>query len=147
MPCTKTTPAHPVTNYNCLRTGIGIGLNKKLPKNFVLKDKKSEIFCGKKIPIPANKKEGSPLACLRKGFDVGQRLRYERKYETRENFIDLKLDRQNWIALAITLIVMLVVFGLLFMMNVNWIWSLLIGFVAGGLFWYFCALPKSQSND
>jgi hypothetical protein len=35
---------------------------------------------------------------------------------------------------------MLIVFGLLFVVEVYWAWSLLIGVIAGALFWYFCAI-------
>jgi hypothetical protein len=42
-------------------------------------------------------------------------------------------------ALFIAFLVTLVVFGILFMINVSWMWALIIGFISGALFWYFCS--------
>ena len=42
--------------------------------------------------------------------------------------------------LLLAFLVMLIVFGLLFVVEIYWAWSLLIGFIAGALFWYFCTI-------
>jgi hypothetical protein len=42
--------------------------------------------------------------------------------------------------LLLAFLVMLIVFGLLFVVEVYWTWSLLVSFIAGAMFWYFYAV-------
>ncbi|UUT40421.1 hypothetical protein [carnivorous sponge associated iridovirus] len=54
--------------------------------------------------------------------------------------IALERIDHNSRTLLLAFLVMLIVFGLLFVVEIYWAWSLLIGFIAGALFWYFCTI-------
>lgn len=67
------------TPYECLRRGIGQGLNSDLTgfnPNYqaIIAD---NTYCGTGTP-PAGKQMGTPTSCLRKGFGIGKKLQYER---------------------------------------------------------------------
>jgi hypothetical protein len=58
------------------------------------------------------------------------------KEDSKEDFMDeIPISKALFIAFLVTL----VVFGILFMINVSWMWALIIGFISGALFWYFCS--------
>ena len=67
------------TPYECLRKGIGKGLNSDLTgfnPNYqaIIPD---NTYCGTGRP-PAGKRRGTPTSCLRKGLGIGKKLQYER---------------------------------------------------------------------
>lgn len=67
------------TPYECLRRGIGQGLNSDMAgfnPNYqaIIAD---NTYCGTGTP-PAGKQMGTPTSCLRKGFGIGKKLQYER---------------------------------------------------------------------
>lgn len=136
----------PSRNYECMRKGIGVGRNVKLPRGYVPEriDHRETVYCGEKKRSPSGKHKGNPLECFRKGFGIGKKLQYgSRRYRGRENFDEedfVAIIEHNSRTLLLTFLVMLIVFGLLFVVEVYWAWSLLIGFLAGTLFWYFCAI-------
>ena len=72
------------TPYECLRKGIGQGLNSDLT-NFnpyyraIIID---NSYCGTGIPH-ANKQMGTPTSCLRKGIGIGKKLQYIRSRSQR----------------------------------------------------------------
>lgn len=143
--CGRSAPSSPSRNYECMRKGIGVGRNVKLPRGYVPErvDPRENLYCGEKRRSPSGKHKGDPLECFRKGFGIGKKLQYGRRryapaagLSGRENF-DIE---HNSRALLLAFLVMLIVFGLLFVVEVYWAWSLLIGFIAGALFWYFCAI-------
>lgn len=69
------------------------------------------------------------LNCFRKGFRIGKKF-------GRENFsLDEDLNSRT---IFVSFLVMLIVFGLLFMVELYWAWALLIGFIAGTIWYYFC---------
>jgi hypothetical protein len=147
--CGRSAPSSPSRNYECMRKGIGVGRNVKLPRGYVPEsiNPREDLYCGEKKRSPFGKHKGDPLECFRKGFGIGKKLQYgERKYRGRENFIGelLGVDKEDIQhtsrTFLLAFLVMLIVFGLLFMVEVYWAWSLLISFIAGALFWYFCAI-------
>jgi len=67
------------TPYECLRRGIGQGLNSDLTgfnPNYqaIIAD---NTYCGTGPP-PAGKQMGTPTSCLRKGVGIGKKLQYDR---------------------------------------------------------------------
>ena len=67
------------TPYECLRRGIGQGLNSDLTgfnPNYqaIIAD---NTYCGTGTP-PAGKQMGTPTSCLRKGVGIGKKLQYDR---------------------------------------------------------------------
>lgn len=67
------------TPYECLRKGIGQGLNSDLTGfnlNYqaIIAD---NTYCGTGAP-PAGKQMGTPTSCLRKGVGIGKKLQYDR---------------------------------------------------------------------
>lgn len=153
--CGRSAPSSPSRNYECMRKGIGVGRNVKLPRGYVPErvDPREDLYCGERRRAPSGKHKGDPLECFRKGFGIGKKLQYgRRRYRGRENFavweplgvVDeedfFAIIEHNSRALLLAFLVMLIVFGLLFVVEVYWAWSLLIGFIAGALFWYFCAI-------
>lgn len=138
-PCGKTARTSPSRNYECMRKGIGVGRNVKLPRGYVPEriDPREDLYCGERR-APSGKHKGDPLECFRKGFGIGKKLQ---RYRGRENFAEdfFAIVEHNSRTLMIAFLVMLIVFGLLFVVEVYWAWSLLISFIAGALFWYFCA--------
>jgi hypothetical protein len=67
------------TSYECLRKGIGQGLNADISSfnpNYqaIIAD---NTYCGTG-PLPDGKQMGTPTSCLRKGVGVGMKLQYER---------------------------------------------------------------------
>lgn len=150
--CGRSAPSSPSRNYECMRKGIGVGRNVTLPRGYVPErvDPREDLYCGEKRS-PPGKHKGDPLECFRKGFGIGRMLQYgRRRYRGRENFAAREpfvdedffaiIDNSCSRALLLAFLVMLIVFGLLFVVEVYWAWSLLIGFIAGALFWYFCAI-------
>jgi len=67
------------TPYQCLRKGIGTGLNAPASGTTQYEpiDPPAPTFCGTSQP-PDGKVMGTRGACFRKGFGVGQRLKAER---------------------------------------------------------------------
>ena len=122
-----------------------MGRNAKLLRGYVPEriDPREDLYCGEKRNPSSGKHRGDPLECFRKGFGIGKKLQYgRRRYRVRENFDDddfCAIIEHNSRTLILAFLVMLIVFGLLFVVEVYWAWSLLIGFIAGALFWYFCA--------
>jgi predicted membrane protein len=47
--------------------------------------------------------------------------------------------------LFLSVLVVLVVYGLLYMMSTHWFWALLLALFAGWLFWYLC--EKCETFD
>ena len=67
------------TPYECLKKGIGQGLNLDLTgfnPNYqaIIPD---NTYCGTRVP-PAGKQMGTPMSCLRKGVGLGRKLQYDR---------------------------------------------------------------------
>jgi len=128
-----------------MRKGIGVGRNAQLPRGYVPErvDPREDLYCGERRRAPSGKYKGDPLECFRKGFGIGKKLQY-RRYKGCENFDDeedfFAIMEHNSRSLLLAFLVILIVFGLLFVMEVYWAWSLLIGLIAGALFWYFCAI-------
>ncbi len=142
--CGKSAPSSPSRNYECMRKGVGVGRNVKLPGGYTPErdDPRENAYCGEQSRSPSGMHRGDPLDCFRKGFGMGKKLQYgRRKYNTRENFDEdiMFLYKYNSKLLLLSFLVMLIVFGLLFVVEIYWAWSLLIGFIAGVLFWYFCS--------
>jgi len=143
--CGRSAPSSPSRNYECMRKGIGVGRNVKLSRGYVPEriDPREDLYCGEKR-APSGKHKGDPLECFRKGFGIGKKLQYgKRRYRGRENFDEedfFAIVEHNSRTLLLAFLVMLIVFGLLFVVEVYWAWTLLIGFIAGALFWYFCAI-------
>lgn len=143
--CGRSAPSSPSRNYECMRKGIGVGRNVKLSRSYVPErvDPRKDLYCGERRRAPSGKHKGDPLECFRKGFGIGRKLQYgRRRYRGRENFDEdfFAVIERNSRALLLAFLVMLIVFGLLFVVEVYWAWSLLIGSIAGALFWYFCAI-------
>lgn len=68
------------TPYECLRKGVGKGLNSDLTgfnPNYqaIIPD---NTYCGTGTP-PTGKRMGTPMSCLRKGVGIGKKLQYERR--------------------------------------------------------------------
>jgi hypothetical protein len=69
------------TRYQCLKKGIGRGLNEPI---FAYSDEYEpiediKVFCGNGNTLPQNKDRfGTRDECLRKGFAVGQKQKYTR---------------------------------------------------------------------
>jgi hypothetical protein len=144
--CGRSAPSSPSRNYECMRKGIGVGRNVELPRGYVPEriDPREDLYCGEKRRAPPGKHKGDPLECFRKGFGIGKTLQYgKRRYRGRENFDEegfFTIVENNSRTLLLAFLVMLIVFGLLFVVEVYWAWALLIGFIAGALFWRFCAV-------
>jgi hypothetical protein len=71
------------TPYQCLKKGIGQGLNSDLTgfnPNYqaIIAD---NTYCGTKAP-PVGKQMGTPTSCLRKGVGIGKKLQYDRRGES-----------------------------------------------------------------
>jgi 2-cysteine adaptor domain len=69
------------TRYQCLRKGIGKGLVEPIFEYSVDFEPidQTKVFCGNGNVLPPNKDRfGSPSECLRKGFGVGRKTKYER---------------------------------------------------------------------
>lgn len=69
------------TPQQCLKKGIGVGLNLPIPSDYPRRYKPiipSNSFCGKKENKPLGKKMGSVGDCFRKGVGVGKKLQMER---------------------------------------------------------------------
>jgi hypothetical protein len=117
-----------------MRKGVGVGRNVKLPHGYVPEhaDPREDMYCGVRRRAPSGKHKGNPLGCFRKGFGIGKKIQYGW-----ENFADIDHNSRS---LLLAFLVMLIVFGLLFVVEVYWAWSLLIGVIAGALFWHFCAI-------
>jgi hypothetical protein len=69
------------TRYQCLKKGIGRGLNEPIleynEEYEALDDIK--LFCGNGTTLPAGKDRlGTRGECLRKGFAIGQKQKYDR---------------------------------------------------------------------
>jgi hypothetical protein len=127
-----------------MRKGIGVGRNVELPRGYAPEriDPREDLYCGERR-TPSGKHKGDPLECFRKGFGIGKTLQYgKRRYRGRENFDEegFFTVEHNSRTLLLAFLVMLIVFGLLFVVEVYWAWALLIGFIAGALFWRFCAV-------
>ena len=70
------------TRYQCLKKGIGQGLREPILEfndEYEAIDT-TKIFCGNGDVLPQNKdKLGTQAECLRKGFAVGQKQKYDRE--------------------------------------------------------------------
>lgn len=74
--------------YQCLRKGIGVGLNLPLNTDMVGPYKplrKRSFFCGKKANIDKDKYDrmGDPTECLRAGIVIGQKKKADEFFRTR----------------------------------------------------------------
>lgn len=144
--CGRSAPSSPSRNYECMRKGIGVGRNVKILRGYVPEhvDPRKDLYCGEKRRTPSGKHKGDPFECFRKGFGIGKKLQYDRRmYRGRENFDEedfFAIIEHNSRTLLLAFLVILIVFGLLFVVEIYWAWSLLISFIAGALFWYFCAI-------
>ena len=74
--------------YQCLRKGIGVGLNLPLNIDMVGPYKpirKRSFFCGKKSNIDKDKYDrmGDPTECLRAGIVIGQKKKADEFFRTR----------------------------------------------------------------
>jgi hypothetical protein len=119
-----------------MRKGVGVGKNIKLSRDYIPEtvDPRGGMYCGK-MRSPSGKSKGNPFECFKKGFSIGRKLQYgNKKYRVRENF-DAD-DEITYSRIIIALFIILIVFGLLLLVNIYWIWALIIGFVAGTMFWY-----------
>jgi len=123
-----------------MKKGVGVGIRAKLSKNYIpeQKDLRRDLYCGNK-QAPLGKYKGDPLECFKKGFGIGKKLQYG-KQQYIDSFDEEHVEQQNTRTLILAFLVMLIVFGLLFMVDIYWAWSLLVGFIAGTMFWYFCAI-------
>lgn len=139
--CGKSVPSSPSRNYECMRKGIGVGRNVKLPRGYVPEhiNQRHNLYCGKKKRVPSSKQKGYPFECFRKGFSIGKQLQYNTKYRGRENF-----DKENFFAvennsrtLLLAFLIMIIVFGLLFVIEVYWAWSLFILLGLVSLHWFY----------
>lgn len=69
------------TRYQCLKKGVGRGLKEPILEYNVNYEpiEPLKIFCGNGTVLPQNKDRfGTRDECLRKGFAVGQKQKYER---------------------------------------------------------------------
>lgn len=69
------------SNYNCLRRGIGVGLNKPIGDTFTSEYEpidSRKYYCGKKDNLPDDSYDshGSPSKCLRIGVGIGTKKKY-----------------------------------------------------------------------
>jgi hypothetical protein len=71
------------TNYQCLKKGIGYGMNSPIDLEFINYepiDQPENIYCGDKLPLPDKyERFGRRSSCLRKGVGVGKRIKIERE--------------------------------------------------------------------
>ncbi len=106
------------TNYQCMRKGIGVGERVSLASDYVPDDVRSHIYCGAQ-QTPRGKTRGNPYECFQKGFGIGKKLQYS--FETTDE--------------GLSIIIALVVFGLLWLVDVKLIWAFIWGLIAGGIFY------------
>jgi hypothetical protein len=128
-------------NYECLQKGLDLGnrLENKVGYVPTVEYEHEMDYCGKEDRVPTGLKYlggarlGNPKSCFEKGFEVGSRIQYYGDYD---NYIarNFRLNSQVLIA---SLLIVLVVFGLLFVVEVYWAWAVLISVVFGALFCYY----------
>jgi hypothetical protein len=137
--CGNNSPAS--ENYECFRKGLDIGsrLENKIDYAPKVEYEHKMDYCGKGDRVPTGLRYlggarlGNPKSCFEKGFEIGSRIQYYGDYD---NYI-AKNFRINSNVLITTLLIILVVFGLLFVMEVYWAWAILISMITGSLFWYY----------
>jgi len=56
-------------------------------------------------------------------------------FEFNTNWSDLRKSPKT---IFLSLVVVFVVYGMLYMMNTSWFWALLLALFSGWLFWYLC---------
>jgi hypothetical protein len=128
-------------NYDCLQQGLELGKRLENSVGYVpaLTYEHERDYCGKGDYVPTGLKYlggarlGNPRSCFEKGFEVGSRIQYYGEYD---NYIATNFRLNSNILIAALLIV-LIVFGLLFVLEVYWAWALLISLTMGSLFWYY----------
>ncbi|AHL67589.1 hypothetical protein DH26_gp096 [Chloriridovirus anopheles1] len=70
------------TRYQCFKKGVGAGLKEPIlqPLDDYAPIDQTKIYCGKRDTLPADKDRfGTASECLRKGFGVGQKIKFERE--------------------------------------------------------------------
>ena len=72
------------TRYQCLKKGVGVGLNLPIDRNMLNEYEPIDMFkiyCGNIQILPQGyDKLGSPQECHRKGVGVGKKIRARRNY-------------------------------------------------------------------
>jgi hypothetical protein len=137
--CSSTSPTS--ENYECLQKGLDVGSRLENEVGYVpsVEYEHEMDYCGKGERVPTGLKYlggarlGNPKTCFEKGFEVGSRIQYYGEYD---NYIARNFRLNSHILIAALLIV-LVVFGLLFVLEVYWAWAVLISVVFGAMFWYY----------
>jgi hypothetical protein len=66
--CGKSARASLSLNYDCMRKGIGVGKNIKLPRGYrpESRDPRKNFYCGESSRAPSGKQKGNPFECFRK---------------------------------------------------------------------------------
>lgn len=123
------------TNYECMRKGVGVGSRVKLPRGYIpeSRDPRKSLYCGDKSRAPYGKHRGSPYECFQKGFGIGKKLQVGRRGRYRGGY------EFDWNNELIAVIVGLVMFGLLWLLDVQMIWSIIAGAIIAVIFYYFCS--------
>jgi hypothetical protein len=68
--------------YQCFKKGVGAGLKEPILQslNEYAPIDQTKIYCGKRDMLPPDKDRfGTSSECLRKGFGVGQRIKFDRE--------------------------------------------------------------------
>lgn len=143
--CTKYAKKSHQNNYACLKKGIDMGNHTPLPPDYRptvsnLNDISDEANCDNPATaVRSNKGSEGPYECFKKGFVIGKNIQYgKKKFRTIENFDESHINDMSIYTLFIAIFIGLMTFGGLFIViEVYWLWALIIGIATSSLFLYF----------
>lgn len=102
------------TNYQCLRKGIGVGLNLPYDPSYSRPYRPIDgrkFYCGKSRRPPADGgyfANGSPSKCLQKGVGIGKKqIANRRRGGARFAFSNINMTTINWYIIFVAIIIVL----------------------------------------
>lgn len=71
------------TRYQCLKKGIGIGMNSDDFELYLSKNKtRNKIYCGNSSELPPDyNRFGSTIECISRGFGVGKGIAFKKNLD------------------------------------------------------------------
>lgn len=112
------------TNYQCIKKGIGIGINLPIDNAYKQSYKpidKRRFYCGdKKLPKKGYFAVGSPSKCLQTGIGVGKSIRANKKnkvsmrFSTKPSSTYINIKKLYNIPIILFIIISIVIFLLLY---------------------------------